>query len=120
MARRTARMSLLESVDQLRREIDLIRERLDALAAERRGGPVAAAGPEPGASRQDRGGAEMTWLSAHYEIAARHRGEAIAVAGKRVIASGPDMKAVVRLAREAGHPDALYTAIPSDRPKHRL
>ena len=117
----TARASLRDAVNELRREVTAVRERLDALAAEIHEQPARGSAQDEEADGADRGRVELDWLSAHIEeIAAKHRGEAIAISGQRVVASGPDLETVVRLASEAGHPDALFTGIPKDRPRPRI
>lgn len=119
MTRRSAQSSLAESVNEIRREVVSIRDQLAQLAAEVCERPAETA-EQPAATTDDRGRAELRWLSAHIdEVAARHQGKAIAVVGEQVVASGPDMKTVVRLAREAGYPDALFTAIRTDQPEYR-
>lgn len=121
MSRATSRSSLRDDVNELRQEIGSLREQLSALAAQVHRRPTAARVEQGTAHRTDRGRVELEWLSSHTEeIGAKHRGEAIAIAGERVVASGPDMATVVRLATDAGYPDALFTAIPKDRPNLRI
>ncbi len=121
MPRAAPRTSLRDAVNELRREVCALRERLEALAAEIHKRPPEGIVARGETAQRDRGHAELQWLSAHIEeIAARHRGEAIAIAGERVVASGPDMETVVRRATEAGYPDALFTGIPKEPPMVRI
>jgi hypothetical protein len=121
MPRIASRPSLRDTVTELRREVRSLQEQLNVLTAEIRRRPAEQDAQGGAAAQSDRGRAELEWLSAHIQdIAARHRGEAIAIAGQRVVASGPDMETVVRQAMEAGYPDALFTGIPKDPPSIRI
>jgi hypothetical protein len=121
MSRAASRPSLRDAVNELRQEVGSLRDQLNALAAKVYQRPTEASVEQGTAHRADRGRVELEWLSSHTEeIGAKYRGEAIAIAGRRVVASGPDMATVVRLATKAGHPNALFTAIPKDRPNPRI
>lgn len=81
-------------------------------------GPViVSSGVEPHPSRA----AELRWLEVHYdELAAKYRGQAIAIYADRVVAADPELESVVHQARDAGFADALFTAIPAGEPRYRV
>ena len=57
--------------------------------------------------------AELDWLEQHQdELAVRYAGEWVAIDGSALVAHATTLEAVVRLARERGHPDPLITAVP--------
>jgi hypothetical protein len=55
--------------------------------------------------------AEAQWLASHPEILQKYRGQYIAVSGKRVIAHGKHLRAVLQKARKID-PEPLIDKIP--------
>jgi len=54
---------------------------------------------------------ESSWLAEHPEIRGKHRGEYIAISGKRVIAHGKHLRDVMKQARKID-PDPLICKVP--------
>lgn len=58
---------------------------------------------------------EMKWLqNNHSNVAALYPGEWIAIDGPELVAHASDLPTLLRLSREAGHPNPFITAIPSE------
>ena len=59
--------------------------------------------------------AELDWLEQHQdELEARYAGEWVAIDGPALVAHATTLEAVVRLARERGHPHPFITAVSSE------
>jgi hypothetical protein len=67
------------------------------------------------------GTAALRWLESHYdELVRDHSGEALAIFDGRVVAAHRDLEIVVRMAREEGCEDALFTSIPLSTATYRV
>jgi hypothetical protein len=56
---------------------------------------------------------EMMWLlENHAELASTYAGQWLAIEGPSLVAHGPDLATVIRLAQEAGYDHPFITAIP--------
>jgi hypothetical protein len=56
---------------------------------------------------------EMKWLQGnHAMLSEKYAGQWLAIEGDALVAHGPDLATVVRLAQEAGFPHPFITAIP--------